>query len=184
MNTEGSQASQVVPVIEALESVYSIDPDRLYLTGQSMGGILDFALNEKYPNMFAATVYAGCQPGGDVGDSQYNDVLSSADFSSQTFVYIASAKDPKAPSGQAAIMDLLDAQGVSYGLLTNLDVSDMNGVNSQVQSLLDEGNSQNFIQFSTVAGDASGQAAEHMESFEYAYEINAVYDWLMEQSLN
>ena len=34
---------------------YSCDPDRLYLTGLSMGGFGTFAFMVKYPNMFAAT---------------------------------------------------------------------------------------------------------------------------------
>ncbi len=182
ITTEGSQVSQTVNIIDAVAAEYGIDTNRLYLTGQSMGGILDFALNAAYPRKFAATVYVGCQPGENVGDATYNDSIANTQFADQTFAYVASALDPKAPSGQAAIMQTLDDAGVAYGLLTDMDYQDMEHVNEDAAAVLAEGYAQNFFQFTTVT-DGGASVNEHMESFEYAYEINAIYEWLMQQSL-
>ena len=179
----GSQAAQIVNIIDEVAAKYNIDTKRLYLTGQSMGGIIDFSLNYTYPEKFAATVFVGCQPGGDVGDSQYNDIIANADFSKWTFVYIASALDPKSPSGQTAVMEALDKAGVSYGLLQNMDYQDISGSNTDVASVLAKGYSQNFFQFTTVTGGSTGSVSEHMESFWYSYELNAIYEWLMQQTL-
>ena len=179
----GSQAAQIVNIIDEVAAKYNIDTKRLYLTGQSMGGIIDFSLNYTYPEKFAATVFVGCQPGGDVGDSQYNDIIANADFSKWTFVYIASALDPKSPSGQTAVMEALDKAGVSYGLLHNMDYQDISGSNTDVASVLAKGYSQNFFQFTTVTGGSTGSVSEHMESFWYSYELNAIYEWLMQQTL-
>ena len=170
-------------IIDEVSDQYGIDTNRLYLTGQSMGGILDFSLNYAYPDKFAATVFVGCQPGGEVGDDQYNEIIANTDFSKLTFAYIASELDPKSPSGQAAVMEALDHAGVPYGLLTDMDYQDISGANTDAAAVLSKGYSQNFFQFSTVTGGTASSVSEHMESFEYAYELNAVYEWLMQQSL-
>jgi len=179
--TEGSQGSQTVNVIDEVVARYGIDENRLYITGQSMGGILDFELNRMYPDKFAATVYVACQPGERIGDDQYNDNIANEDFASQTFVYIASALDPQAPKGQAAVMEVLDNAGVPYAFLTDMDYQDIASSNADAAAVLAEGYSQNFLQFATVT-ESGNSAGEHMGSFEYSYELNAIFEWLMQQS--
>ena len=53
-------------------------------------------------------------------------------------------------------------------------------------SMLAEGNNANFVTFelgTTLAeGQTGGNAGEHMTSFDYAYKIEAVRDWLFKQS--
>ena len=80
------------------------------------------------------------------------------------FFYIVSAGDPKASAGQAELLSLFDADGA-----------------------LAEGNNANFITFTLGATLAEGQssggdAGEHMTSFDYAYKLEAVRDWLFAQS--
>ncbi len=53
--------------------------------------------------------------------------------------------------------------------------------------MLDEGNNANFITFTlgttlTNGSTGRGGAGEHMTSFDYAYKIEAVRDWLFAQS--
>ena len=179
--TEGSQGSQTVGIIDEVVARYGIDENRLYITGQSMGGILAFELNRAYPDKFAASVYVACQPGERIGDDTYNDNIANEDFASQTFVYIASALDPQAPKGQAAVMEVLDNAGAAYGLLTDMDYQDIDSSNADVAAVLAEGYSQNFLQFATVT-DSGNSASQHMGSFEYSYELNAIFEWLMQQS--
>lgn len=178
---EGSQGSQTVNIIDEVVERYGIDENRLYITGQSMGGILAFELNRAYPDKFAASVYVACQPGEKIGDDTYNDNIANEDFASQTFVYIASALDPQSPIGQAAVMEVLDNAGVTYAFLTDMDYQDIETSNADAAAVLAEGYSQNFLQFATVT-DSGSSASEHMESFEYSYELNAIFEWLMQQS--
>ena len=58
MVNDQSEASNdldiVVNLIADLESRYTIDKNRLYTTGQSMGCMSSIALNIKYPDLFTA----------------------------------------------------------------------------------------------------------------------------------
>lgn len=56
-------ADLVVGIIQQLETEFSIDPDRIYLTGFSMGAMGTFYLVGRYPGLFAAA--APMAGGGD-----------------------------------------------------------------------------------------------------------------------
>ena len=175
-----SDVSRVVPIIDEVISKYAVDEKRLYLTGQSMGGIFDFAINDAYADKFAATVYVGCQPGGDPYDNQFNSIVANKKYLNQKFVYITSAKDAKAPRGQEAIMKVLDENGIAYGLLTDVDHEGGERTESAVLDVLNKGHKQNFIQFTQVADGSP--VREHMASFQFSYNVNAIYQWLTAQN--
>lgn len=180
INVEGSEGAQIVPIIERIVEEYGIDRDRLYLTGQSMGGITDFALNDAYPEMFAATVYVGCQPGGEVGDEMYNSILAGKKFLHQKFIYIASRKDEKAPYGQDAVEAALTAAGIEYGKRYDLDHKGGDDLEAAVWEALSQGHDQNLLGFVQLTGSGDG-VAEHMQSFKYSYAVDALFDWLLQQ---
>lgn len=180
VRTEGSQGAQIVSVIERVAEEYGIDTNRLYLTGQSMGGITDFALNDAYPDLFAATVYVGCQPGDEVGDAQYNDILAGGKFLNQKFVYIASRMDEKAPYGQNDVEAALIAAGKDYGRLYDLNHKGGGELEAAVREVLSQGYDQNLLGFVQLTASGDG-VAEHMQSFKYSYAIDALFDWLMDQ---
>ena len=73
----------------------------------------------------------------------------------QTFFYITSAGDTKASGGQSEVMDMFDAGGVAY--------------------TYGEWNCKD-----TDSG--TRQSLTHMLSFNYAYKIEAVRNWLFEQT--
>ena len=175
-----TQGGQVVPIIDKLCQDYAIDSNRLYLTGQSKGGIYDFALNDAFPTKFAATVYVSCQMGGNVGDAQYNEILANEKWADQKFVYIASKLDEKAPYGQKAIMDALDAKEQAYTFLTDLDHKNISATSALIKAELDKGLAQNIFQFKQVANGQGSQ--EHMQGFQYGYMVDSIYDWLLAQT--
>lgn len=115
-------------LIESLTQTYSIDTDRLYATGQSMGGMTSFHLNVQYPELFAASLFVGSQWNNDLLDVLEND----------RFFYIVSAGDDKAFAGQSGLMAVFDRDGAA--------------------------------------------GSEHLTSFDYAYRLEAVRDWLFAQS--
>ncbi len=48
-------------LIDYISTQYSIDTNRIYGTGQSMGGMAILYLSSKYPDLFAAELFVSCQ---------------------------------------------------------------------------------------------------------------------------
>ncbi|MBR1684035.1 MAG: pyrroline-5-carboxylate reductase [Clostridia bacterium] len=172
-----SQVETDVRLIEYLMSTYAIDPDRIYTTGQSMGGMTSFHLNITYPDLFAASLFVG---------SQW-DISQMKVLEGDTFFYIVAAGDPKASAGQTELLDLFEKDQVPYSHAQWSAQDDAQSQDAQVEALLEEGNRANFITFtlgSTLDGASTGNspAGEHMTSFDYAYRLTAVRDWLFAQS--
>ena len=170
------QIETAVSLIHALTETYAIDTDRIYTTGQSMGGMTSFHLNVKYPDLFAASLFVGSQWNTEILDALEDD----------SFFYIVSAGDPKASAGQAELMALFDADGAAYSSAEWSAQDDAATQNAAVAAMLEAGNSANFVTFTEGTTLADGQtsgggAGEHMTSFDYAYKIEAVRDWLFEQ---
>ena len=171
------QIEVAVRLIQSLMEQYSIDVDRVYTTGQSMGGMTSFYLNVTYPDLFAASLFVG---------SQWDNSILNA-LEDDSFFYIVSAGDPKASVGQAGLMEVFDGDGAAYSHAQWSAQDDAQTQNAAVNAMLAEGNSANFVTFTlgtTLAeGQASGGGAgEHITSFDYAYKLEAVRDWLFAQT--
>ena len=170
------QIEVAVRLIQSLTETNSIDTNRLYTTGQSMGGMTSFYLNATYPSLFAASLFVGSQ-----WDNSILNVLED-----DSFFYIVSAGDPKASVGQAGLMEVFDGDGAAYSHAEWSAQDDAETQNAAVTAMLAEGNSANFVTFTLGTTLAEGQtsgggAGEHMTSFDYAYKIEAVRDWLFGQ---
>jgi len=174
----GDHSDQIDLAMRMLESLieeYSINKSRIYTTGQSMGGMTSFYLSTAYPAFFAAYLFVG---------SQW-DVSVLKGLEEKPFFYIVSAGDPKASAGQAELLEMFDADGASYSH-SEWGAQD-EGQSEMVKAILSERNSANFVTFTEGTTLAEGQTAmmgagEHMTSFDYAYKIEAVRDWLFEQT--
>ena len=171
------QIDVAVRLLKSLVETYSIDESKIYTTGQSMGGMTSFYLSTAYPDFFAAYLFVGCQW----------DTAQLQGLEQKAFFYIVSAGDPKASVGQAALLAVFDADNAAYSLAEWSAQDDADTQNAAVTALLAEGNEQNFITFSLGTTLAEGQtsgggAGEHMTSFDYAYKLEAVRDWLFAQS--
>ena len=170
-----SQIDLALNLLRSLMEEYSIDTDRIYTTGQSMGGMTSFYLSSAYPGFFTAYLFVGSQ--WDV------DVLSGLE--EEKFFYIVSAGDPKASAGQAELLAKFDADGAAYSTAEwSARAEDQDAL---VAAMLEEGNDANFVTFTAGTTLAEGQSAgggasEHMTSFDYAYKIEAVRDWLFTQT--
>ena len=170
-----SQIDLALNLLRSLMEEYSIDTDRIYTTGQSMGGMTSFYLSSAYPGFFTAYLFVGSQ--WDV------DVLSGLE--EEKFFYIVSAGDPKASAGQAELLAKFDADGAAYSTAEwSARAEDQDAL---VAAMLEEGNDANFVTFTAGTTLAEGQstgggAGEHMTSFDYAYKIEAVRDWLFTQT--
>lgn len=171
------QIDVAMRLLQSLTETYSIDTDRIYTTGQSMGGMTSFYLSIAYPDVFAAYLFVG---------SQWDTQLLSG-LEEKPFFYVVSAGDPKASAGQAALLALFDTDGAAYSHDTWSAQDDAETQKAAVASMLEEGNRANFVTFTLGTTLAEGQTAgssagEHMTSFDYAYKLEAVRDWLFAQS--
>ncbi|ASM75051.1 MULTISPECIES: prolyl oligopeptidase family serine peptidase [Roseobacteraceae] len=165
-------------LVETVAHEQGADMDRLYATGQSMGGMTLLYLSAKYPDLFAAQMFVS---------SQW-DITTLAGLGDATFFYVVAAGDAKASAGQQELYDLLTINGADISRATDWDANwDDATMNAAVDALLDEGNRINFAMFAegTVMpeGVATPQGSgEHMYSFDPAYSISAIRDWLFAQS--
>ena len=169
------QIDLAVRMLQFLTEEYSIDRNRIYTTGQSMGGMTSFYLSTVYPDLFAAYLFVGSQ--------WDNSVLS--ELEGKNFFYIVSAGDPKASAGQAGLLAVFDEDGASYSY-GEWGAQDADQ-NERIAAMLKEGNQANFVTFTEGTTLAEGQTAmmgagEHMTSFDFAYKNEAVRDWLFSQT--
>ena len=166
------QLDATVNLIKYLAEEYNIDEDRLYTTGQSMGCMSSLYLNSKYPELFAASLYVSGQ-----WDISVLDVLEN-----QPFFYITAGGDEKASGGQDEVMAMFDNDQISYSFETWNAQDELDVQNENVESMKADGNAANMIRFETGSVLNGGSGMEHMASFNYAYKLSAVRDWLFEQS--
>ncbi len=166
------QIDATVKLIAQLSGEYSIDENRLYTTGQSMGCMSSLYLNSKYPDLFAASLYVSGQW----------DISVLSGMESQKFFYVTAGGDEKASGGQDEVMAMFDADGVAYSYGSWSAQDGAEAQNAAVEALLQEGLDANMIRFETGTVFKEGQTGmEHMASFNYAYKLEAVRDWLFEQ---
>ncbi|RYF61504.1 MAG: esterase [Comamonadaceae bacterium] len=159
--------------VNFLRSEYSVDTDRVYGTGQSMGCMTTMYLAAKYPDLFAAEMLVSGQW----------DITALQNLSEEKFVYIAAGGDANASGGQVEVEDMLGKAGVPFQRSTWDASWKPEELEAAAQQLLTPGSSANFATFAigTVLTANPVSTMEHMASFEPAYRITALRDWLFEQ---
>ncbi|MCD8072924.1 MAG: prolyl oligopeptidase family serine peptidase [Alistipes sp.] len=167
------EVDMTIRLVEEIVNRYNIDRSRIYTTGQSMGGMMSLYFNIAYPDLFAASLFVSCQW----------DTTNMGGFINDKFFYIVAAGDEKAPKGMAALGELLEKEGACVakaGWSAKLPEEEQNLL---VEQMLEQGCDRNFITFtlgSVQPPDGSGM--EHMNSFDYAYKLSGVRDWLFRQA--
>ena len=160
-------------LVETMAARYNGDMDRLYATGQSMGCMTFLLTAANNPDLFAAELFV---------DGQW-DITTLKGLESQTFFYIAAGGDQKAVGGQDEVLAMLDEDEVAYSYAEGWDAqADAGELTALTEELLAEGNDINFIRWEAGTVLNGGFGMEHMASFDYAYKLEAVRDWLFEQS--
>ena len=171
-----STTDEVEMTIRLLAEVcrqYNVDTNRLYTTGQSMGGMMSFYFNITHPDLFAASLFVS---------SQW-DTSKMQDFGRKHFFYIVAGGDQKAYGGMHDLAKVLkenEARVDSASWSAKLPSDEQERL---AEELVARGGNINFIKWE--AGSVlpeTGRAMEHMASFDYGYKIAAVRDWLFKQS--
>ena len=167
------EVEMTIRLLDAVCREYNVDTNRLYTTGQSMGGMMSFYFNITHPDLFAASLFVS---------SQW-DTSKMQDFGRKHFFYIVAGGDQKAYGGMqdlAKVLKANDARVDSASWSAKLPVEEQERLAEQ---LIARGGNVNFIKWE--AGSVlpeTGRAMEHMASFDYGYKIAAVRDWLFKQS--
>jgi predicted peptidase len=166
------EVEMVIRLVNKIVEQYNIDKNRLYTTGQSMGGMMSMYFNIAHPDMFAASIFTSCQW----------DVSKMGGFAQKHFFYIVAAGDMKAPKGMAALRTVLEKEGAKISAAEWSAKLPEKEQEENVKKLLSENSKINFITFSkgTVLPE-DGSGMEHMWSFDYAYKLKGVRDWLFQQ---
>lgn len=166
------QIEAAVNLIDSLTEEYSIDRNRLYTTGQSMGCMTSLYLNSKYPDLFAASLFVS---------GQWN-VSVLEPLTDKKFFYITAGGDTKASGGQDEVKALFDAAGkaYSYGTWSAQETAEIQ--DAETKKLLEQGCNANMIRFEAGSVLTEGSGMEHNASFNYGYKIPAVRDWIFAQS--
>ena len=160
-------------MVEALAEKYHADMDRIYATGQSMGCMTFLIASTTAPDLFAAELFV---------DGQW-DITTLQPLEEQTFFYIVAGGDDKAVGGQDEVKTMLDEDGIDYSYSEGWDAqAEAEELTTLVEALLEEGNAINMIRWEAGTVLNGGSGMEHMASFDYAYKLEAVRDWLFEQS--
>lgn len=173
---EGETSYEVEMTLRLLDKIvdkYNIDRNRLYTTGQSMGGMMSLYFNIAHPDLFAASLFVACQW----------DATKMGHFVNDKFCYVVGAGDKKAPIGMEALRKLLVSKGVEVGSAEWSAKLSQDEQECCVQSLLSKGYNHNFITFTEGSVIPEGKPGiEHMWSFDYAYKLEGVRDWLFRQT--
>jgi pimeloyl-ACP methyl ester carboxylesterase len=175
-NWETSDEVKVIPnLVGYIVSNYKVDRNRIYTTGQSMGGMISFYLNVTHPDLFAASMFVSSQ-----WDTNVLQPLVG-----KKFFYIVSDADAKASPKMTELGKLLTKNCEKYSEVTfsaRLPIAEQN---AKVDSIIKEGCIANFVRFTpnTVMpeGRESGMA-EHMYAFDRAYLLDSAREWLFRQT--
>ena len=148
---------------------YSVDESRVYATGQSMGCMTWLVLAARYPELFTASMFVSGQW----------DINALKGLLTQKFVYIASAGDPKASVGLNEVADMFKSE-------SQVEIVEYRNVNAKSSDLLIlHTQPVNFVMFrkgTTLPDSKEGEYSEHMTSFDYAYKMAMIRQWLLAQT--
>ena len=160
--------------LDNIIETYSIDKNRIYTTGQSMGCMSSIVLNVRYPDFFAASFLVA---------GQWDD-RAIAGLEKQRLWMLCSQGDAKA----FPIMNQMGVRMEEAGAKIARRVME-NGLSQEEYYKIKEEvtrDNPNVIytpyKLETVAdGWSSNGGMHHVSTWKTAYSINAIHDWLFEQ---
>ena len=178
VNDAWETAPEVPVVLKLLDEVARqthADRNHLFTTGQSMGGMLSLYFNAIRPNLFAASLFVACQ---------WNpEVL--APLVRKRFCYIVAAGDCKASQGMEQIRQRLmrpDAGGCDHMLCTFSARNPLDWQENHLRKTLFHRLSSRRIFLTFEKGSVlppDGNGHEHMCSFDCAYRLRPLCEWLV-----
>lgn len=163
------EVDMVMRLVKKIANEKNIDQNRLYTTGQSMGGMISMYFNVTYPNVFAASIFVDCH------------------WDSATFPELVKHKFTFITAGKAGTFDALESAAKEAGVKYEYEEWSAKLPQQEQDQLASEelakGAPINIINFaSKTVLPSDGKGSEHMYSFDYAYRLTPVREWLFRQS--
>ena len=163
------EVDMVARLVQKVAKEQQVDSNRLYTTGQSMGGMISMYYNSAYPDLFAASIFVDCH------------------WDSATFPELVKHKFVFVTAGKAGTFDALEKAADDAGI--KYEYTDFSAKLPQAEqdalatAILAKGAPITIINFTSksVLPD-DGKGSEHMYSFDYAYRLTPVREWLFKQT--
>lgn len=168
------EADMIPALIKELEASGAVDPARVYVTGQSMGGMLGMYYLAGWPDMFAAGLFV---------DSHWNPA-SMDKLVEKPFIFVYAGNAGKAWKCEQAIEEACRKMSKSYAWAEWSARLPQDTQDALADNVLGKGNPVNLVGFEngTVLPE-NVKGSEHMYSFDKAYQLTPLRDWLFGQKL-
>jgi predicted peptidase len=149
-------------LVDSLLNQYSVDRDRVYTTGQSMGCMSSYVLMLRRPDLFASAMLVAGQWDANV----------MAPLAKKNLWLLSCKGDVKSSEGVAAAIEVWKANGAEV-VEQEWPLQDTaEGRAQSVKEMLDAGGNIHYTHF--TGGD-------HMNTWRVAYDIEGVKEWLFSQ---
>lgn len=159
-------------LLDTLQTLYNIDAKRLYLTGQSMGAMAALAMNEKYPNRFAASLLIA---------GSWNP-QSAFVMKQKNLWFVASEGDTVTTQRLRTFVSALEKSGAKV----TRSLCDGRAPQKEFQKAAAASGNIKFTLFKSGTVVPSGKPDtsfnNRLYSWRIAYEIEPLRDWLFRQS--
>lgn len=162
-----------IELLDHLMNEYSIDRNRVYTTGQSMGFLAGCELNIRYPDLFAASLMVS-------GFWNPNTMTALQD---QNIWFFVSSGDTRAYENTSAAIDNIEASGTKVSRYYWNGNENKEILNAKARKAASEDCNIKYTIFdkdSTVpaAATVKNEATNHRGVWQLVYDLEAVRDWL------
>lgn len=177
---DSSQATSLLDttlhLLDHISKTRNIDPNRIYVTGQSGGGMMSIAMMVKEPELFAAAFLVACQW----------DPAVVQPLAKQKLWVVVAEGDEKAFPGQTAIMQVIEAEGTAHSEAVWDGTADAATLAKAVEDQANKGTSVNFsvLKKGSVVpvGQDDNPGSNHVNTWRIAYDIPSIRTWIMAQA--
>lgn len=163
-------------LLDHVVSLYAIDENRLYTTGQSMGCMSSMVLNLRYPELFAASLFVA---------GQWDERLfKGSGLQDKRFWFINSMGDAKAFPGMNQILCALEQDGAKVAREVWRTGESQQTYREKAEALIATGANMIYTPYdiTTVANGWHSHGGEHhVNTWRHAYGVEAIRDWLFDQ---
>lgn len=165
----------MINLVKAISFQYSIDKNRIYTTGQSMGCMSSIEMMIRCPDLFAAALLVAGQ-----WDADRMSALTQA----KMWIIVAEG-DTKAFPGMNASMRALEVKGAKISRSFWSGTATKAEFEAETQKMIAEGNNINYtvLKKGTVVpvGQPENGGTNHVNTWRIAYTIEGLRDWLFSQ---
>ena len=173
---ESSSEAALVPLLtRELAKTHAVNKKKIYISGQSMGGMLGMEYMANDPGLYAAGLFV---------DSHWKPQAMDKLVTAAPFIFVYAGDQGKAYKCEQAIEEACRKMSRSYAWAEWSARLPKKTQDDLASNLLGKGNPVNLVGFengTVLPEGASG--SEHMYSFDKAYQLAPFREWLFKQKM-